>query len=531
MLENLKSDKFYSLVEELVVLENIEVSENLGFRIDGHEKIFNNCEFKDWAFDNRAIILEFNNCSFNNIQIKLAGANERITINNCSAEDVQITGTKNRTASRIEIIGDLTKIKNLKIDGEFYCNKIILDKVTGLHRATIQLNCSSIDIHNSQNIEYLMMIGEAQDQIDFKNCKEMDFIFVQEMKTERIEFSDSSKLKVHFQSTDAKYINFNRCASTSIETAYLTAEHFSLNVGSYKKVLFYHDCNFNFSATPITDELTIDNLTFHGAKPRKDRTQKIESAKIKELVFDALHNDALIQFLNCEISNQLTIYRSNLGKFQFTNVELDESCRIDLLDSNISDVHFNSFKWNRSYKLFETFDPYNQVRYETQNNFLHSLRESYRQLKANYLKNGNKIEALEFQRGELDVHLKILHQKQFTFRNFGNYLIVATNKWFSDFGQNIWKPVFFLFGFHLLIFNIILFLNQELQIRAEWPIDWNMTLKGISLYFQTLLPTHSTEIRVGNDSVSIAGFWDFAARIFSGYFIFYFISASRKYHQ
>lgn len=526
----LGEQKFHRIIEQNTTIENIEVAGDIGVRLDGHTKIFKNCHFKDWTFESHSVDLEFHNCSFNALRVFITST-RKIIINNCTAETIEISGAKEKFVSEVQIIGSSTKVDKLKIDGEFYIDKVVINGITGLTKGTMQLNCSTLDIHNSEGINYLVMFGEVKRQIDFKNCRDMKFIKVRDIKVERMEFSDSNDLQVYFESTDVKYINFNRCVSTSIETAYLTAEHFGLNVGSYKKVLFDHDCNFNFSATPITDELTIDSLTFHGAKPRKDRTQKIESAKIKELVFDALHNDALIQFLNCEISNQLTIYRSNLGKFQFTNVELDESCRIDLLDSNISDVHFNSFKWNRSYKLFETFDPYNQVRYETQNNFLHSLRESYRQLKANYLKNGNKIEALEFQRGELDVHLKILHQKQFTFRNFGNYLIVATNKWFSDFGQNIWKPVFFLFGFHLLIFNIILFLNQELQIRAEWPIDWNMTLKGISLYFQTLLPTHSTEIRVGNDSVSIAGFWDFAARIFSGYFIFYFISASRKYHQ
>jgi len=529
-MQKLGEQQFHRTVERETTIENIEVAQDLGVRLDGYAKIFKNCHFKNWAFESRVTILEFHDCTFNTLMIVLNHA-QNIIIENCTADEVTLTGAKEVLVSEIQITGSTTKIGDLKIDGGFSGRKILFDGVTGLKKASLQLNCSTLDVHNSEGIDYLVMFGEIKRQIDFKNCRDMKFIKVRDIKAERMEFSDSNDLQVYFEATDTKYINFNRCISTSIETTYLKAENLGLNVGTYKKVLFYHDCDFNFSATPITDELTIDNLTFHGAKPRKDRTLKIESAKVKELVFDALHNDAVIQFLNCEISNQLTIYRSNLGKFQFTNVELDESCRIDLLDSNISDVHFNSFKWNRRYKLFETFDPYNQVRYETQNNFLHSLRESYRQLKANYLKNGNKIEALEFQRGELDVHLKILHKKRFSFRNIGNYLIVATNKWFSDFGQNIWKPLFFLFGFHLLIFNFIVYQNPDIDFDIGWPIDWNETQKASSLYFQTLLPTHSTEIRFDNRSISIGGFLDFIARICSGYFIFYFISASRKYHQ
>jgi hypothetical protein len=276
-------------------------------------------------------------------------------------------------------------------------------------------------------------------------------------------------------------------------------------------------------------------LIFQGAKPKKDRTLKVEKAKIKELSFEGLQNDALILFLNCEVSNVLRFYQSNLGKFQFSNVKVDESCRIDLLDSGIIDVHFNSFRWNKSYKLFEIFDPYILVRYDTPNSFLHSLRESYRQLKANYLKNGNKIEALEFQRREMEIYLKILSQKRFhSWRNLGNYLIVKTNKWFSDFGQNIWKPLIFLLLSHLIFANLI-FHDFQLGFNPTFvlnELDYSSTFKAINLYFQTLLPIHGTAVKdMFGKEISIGGLWDFLDRILASYFIFYFVSATRKYHQ
>jgi hypothetical protein len=433
------------------------------------------------------------------------------------------------------VTGNETKIEQFEINGEFFCGKIILDGITGLRKTTMQLNCKTIDVHNTQGIEYFVIFGEVKKQIDFKNCRDMSFVVIRDMKSERIEISDSVSLDIKFEVVDVKYINFNRCTSTSIETTYLTADHFGLNEGSYETIRFYHDCNFNFLASHILEQLTINKLIFQGAKPKKDRTLKVEKAKIKELSFEGLQNDALILFLNCEVSNVLRFYQSNLGKFQFSNVKVDESCRIDLLDSGIIDVHFNSFRWNKSYKLFEIFDPYILVRYDTPNSFLHSLRESYRQLKANYLKNGNKIEALEFQRREMEIYLKILSQKRFhSWRNLGNYLIVKTNKWFSDFGQNIWKPLIFLLLSHLIFANLI-FHDFQLGFNPTFvlnELDYSSTFKAINLYFQTLLPIHGTAVKdMFGKEISIGGLWDFLDRILASYFIFYFVSATRKYHQ
>jgi hypothetical protein len=533
--KKLNSEEFFSEIQQTTVLEDIEVPVDIGWRIDDHEKVFNNCQFKDWVFENRANTLQFNDCTFNTLQITLTKTTKKVILNNCSAKNVELIGRQDTSMYRIELTGDATNIEKFEINGEFFCNKIILDGITGLRKTTMQLNCSNIDVHNARGIEYLVVFGEVKKQIDFKNCRDMSFIVIRDMKTERIEISDSGNLNVNLESIDVKYINFNRCTSTSIETTYLAADHLGLNDGSYETIRFYHDCNFNFSASPITEKLTINHLTFRAAKPQKDRILKIEKAKIKELLFEGLQNDALILFLNCEVSNVLRFYQSNLGKFQFTNVKVEESCRIDLLDSSIIDVHFNSFRWNRSYKLFEDFDAEILVRHDSQINFLHSLRESYRQLKANYLKNGNKIEALEFQRREMEIHFKILRQKRFhNWHNLGNYLIVATNKWFSDFGQNIWKPVVFLLLSHLIFSNLI-FHNFQLGFNPTYvltELDYSNTFRAINLYFQTLLPIHGTSAKdMFGREISIGGLWDFLDRILSSYFIFYFVSATRKYHQ
>jgi hypothetical protein len=327
-------------------------------------------------------------------------------------------------------------------------------------------------------------------------------------------------------------MNFHRCSDTSLEASYLTAEHLGLYEGTFKKVQLYHECDFNLSAD---NNVKIESLVFYGSRITKGRRLNIEEVSFNELEFNTIYNEGLIQILNCRIGRRLAVVKSNLGQLQLTNVTIDKECRIDILDSNINDVLFNSFKWNRSYKLSESFDAWTQVRYKTVLNFLFSLRESYRQLKANYLKNGNKIEALEFQKGEMNMHYRILSSSKFSsFRNLGNFLIVATNKWASDFGQNIWKPLLWLLIMHLVVINLlILSFNVGICAATSFEaIDCIATIKGGDLFFHTLLPTHFATVRaLDNSEVYIGGFLDFLSRILSGYFIFYFISASRKYHQ
>jgi hypothetical protein len=160
------------------------------------------------------------------------------------------------------------------------------------------------------------------------------------------------------------------------------------------------------------------------------------------------------------------------------------------------------------------------------NEFYKCLRETYRQLKSTYVAQGKKIESLEFQKRELIMHYKILNEiKWKSSANFGNYLIIGSNKLASDFGQNIWKPLIGLFFVHFILFNCFLPANDIGYISSDF--DWKFTKDMISQYFFTLLPTHPFLL----DGKNIGGFWDVLMRIFSGYFIFYFITASRKYHQ
>lgn len=252
---------------------------------------------------------------------------------------------------------------------------------------------------------------------------------------------------------------------------------------------------------------------------------KLLDVNIGELITSDFENNGVFSLNNCTISNKFDVSASNLGKTLFNNTSIGDNAQVSLINSNVMDATFSNMKWRKDFNVFQF----------PKGDLLPAIRESYRQLKANYLKNGNKIEALEFQKHELRVHYEFLKQKKFTrpiSKNLGNFLIVGTNKWSSDFGQNIWKPLILLFIFHLIFFNFLLWHTPDLGVKIGGSFDSDLISKGFRLYFQTLLPVRGTEIKLGStQSISIAGFWDFLTRISSGYFIYYFVSASRKYHQ
>lgn len=504
--------------------------------ISGEKKIFNNCQFNKLRCHTEAKKLEFNGCSFEELQLDVGSGVNSLIFNNCELKVLHIrltTGAK--MVSLIQFKGADTVIGNMELEGDAEVFNVVFDQVKEITKATLKLNCHSTQFSNVQKADYLVVYGKVEGTLSVSKCSNFNFFVIRDLESDRIELSDLDKLDIQFDSVKSRYINFSRCTEVVMSATYLTASNVGISEGSFKEITLYHQCDFNFRSSVFGDErLPIGKLTFASSKVPKERVFTFEDTTIGELSASLVHNEGLIHLLNARITERLELFRSNLGKFQFTNVEITPDSDVQVLDCNITDVLYNGFRWNKNYQMIEVFDAWATVRYNSPLSFLYSLRESYRQLKANYQKAGNKIEALEFQKREMNIHHRILSGEKFrSWRNFGNYLIVATNKWFSDFGQNIWKPVVWLLLAHGVIFTIMLF-NFDLGIHLATSgsaIDWPITGKAVNLFFHTLLPTHSAMvINADGKEISIAGFLDFFSRICSGYFIYYFISASRKYH-
>lgn len=272
-----------------------------------------------------------------------------------------------------------------------------------------------------------------------------------------------------------------------------------------------------------------------------DFSVSINNVEIAQMRFNHSANYGKFGFHNASFKNEFSLINSQVGAFSLNNVKFSPSCSIQIHETQLLDATVTNVDWGAFFQLDELN---NKPQYDNELDFQRSLQESYRQLKEVLQKSSNKIASLEFQRHELDKQLQVLaitkHQTKFSTTNknllwktWGNYFILWTHKKASNFGQDVLRPFLLLFAFHLVWFNIFLLVNKVEY--APFYVNWNLdaTCKGISDFFYTLLPTHGSTLTSFSTAkeVPIIGFWDLIMRVSSGYFIFYFITAARKYHS
>ena len=85
--------------------------------------------------------------------------------------------------------------------------------------------------------------------------------------------------------------------------------------------------------------------------------------------------------------------------------------------------------------------------------YYYPLRESYRQLVAVSNKELNKIDSLFFQKQELRIYYEIIKYDKFnSWAGLKDYLVLESNKWFSDFRQDFLRPIAWWLSIHGILF-------------------------------------------------------------------------------
>jgi hypothetical protein len=333
--------------------------------------------------------------------------------------------------------------------------------------------------------------------------------------------SDGSVESVSISKCDVKKLNLKNCKAGTLSIYAGFIDEIELKPKSCSDVAIRGISFFDKDFGQTTPSHRINKISLSNWKNIKETTFFFAFLQLKEFSAHEINylNNALFDTIS--VSENFTIMDSTLIKCRFHKVKLRD-CKIHLFDTFLQDCDLVNVKWPERHLINEAVDSYSQ--YE-------SIREVYRQLKKVSLSQNDKIGALEFQTNEMRMHYSHLYTKpNKTLRDYGNFLIVGTHKWASDFGQNIWKPILFLFAFHLLFFALLSVL--ELQIYPSvFRIDWSLTYEMFNAYFITILPTHSPTLLIQGGEQNIGGWLDFIIRVSSGYFLFYFIYSSRKYHQ
>jgi hypothetical protein len=508
-------------------------------------KSFHNCKFKTLKVRGNGDIL-FANCEFEELHFGSNGYVNSFRLENCSAKFVLLqTGGDN-------------KFQTLQVDG----GSIDIFHFKGTaHTATFEkVTFKKFEISDSKITSVLSLEELTAITTLFIRQSEIEDFAIEQIagceaiidscQFREIFVSSSKDVEVGMMTVSATNTHFFGNTNQNLFLTDFTSDTILLEGGTYGTISLLGDCDFNLETFPVSEgdnkdavqRSTVKALIIRDSIVKADRSVQFKSMDFNLVKFENLQNDGTIILSNSEITQRLQILESDLQQTRFNNISLTPQCDFDLLDSDISDVTFNNFKWNKHFQLSEK---YSNEKYDREDGYLLTLRESYRQLKSNHLKNNNKIIALEFQKHELRIHLQIVQKSVASawkrsgepFLNpLGNYFVLWTHKAASDFGMNVWKPLLFLFLFHFVFFNTLLVYTPELNLTPFENISWQATQDAWGKYFYTLLPIHTFNLPRFESSIEakpifIAGFWDFLMRLSSGYFIFYFLTASRKYHQ
>ncbi len=488
------------------------------------------------------IDLSFNNCIIKELDVS-ADYGRNISLINCSIKHLRIS-TENGLfqIGKLEITGAQTKIDKMEIT-QGSIQSLSITEPEGFGELNI-LNTSigTLNLSVMRSGPNINCKNPTITAASVNNCTSLT-LNVDNGNIHQLEVSKCSACTFNLTDTSGAAFRFFENRVQSIDFKSSEIKKVALESGTFDTLWFHNKCDISLHTEIGESKTEIREIRFENCELPTDGMLSFVSISIKILYVYNLRNRGRIYLQDSTISEYLIIQNSDVGKFDFDNIDLSDKTQFNIATSAINEARFNSFSWPNGYKFYETWEGNKneyQKRFKDETSFLLAIREGYRQLKSNHLKIDNKIIALEFQKNEMRMQYEIVKKNwNNSWADRANFLIVGTHKWVSDFGQNIWKPFLLLLIVHLVLFVGLLYSNPDLNLRPFGNITLDATCDGVSKYFQTLLLTHGFSIAPYSDNsdeastswVSIGGVWDTAIRIFSAYFIFYFISASRKYHQ
>ncbi len=330
-------------------------------------------------------------------------------------------------------------------------------------------------------------------------------------------------------SVNLKYAKIGQVICHHIKTQ---GKSFNASVSNIDELII--DCNFNHIAFV---ETTINKCVISSQSSKSNlsvirsnfKTIRIKDSNCKKINVQSTEMAAFDLFRTQNediIFSNLKTKKLYISEVACKNVKLSE---IRIYKFCIRKTEFEN--WNIGYidwsKNLELFTPEtNQTK--IQKNL--ELIETSRTLKKYFREKGNLIDSEIFRTSELNSYLRYLWSKLLKKDLSGNQiidlLILGTNKLFSNFGNSLLRPLIFLFSIHFVLFFQLIENNSVgFEICFIGP-DCKPSSELIGFYFNLLNPIHKL-IDVNGQIVYSS--IDFFMRISSGYFIYYFLLATRKF--
>lgn len=364
----------------------------------------------------------------------------------------------------------------------------------------------------------------------FSNGKFSDDFIVKGLKSEEtsiIGAEFSKELSIDFDDTDNEVLGYHR-------NVFLLGNKFGqlLDVnGNSDQVIEKLTISSNrsqegtiqFTACSVKEALVSGDL--------KNGNIRFDTCNFEKLQFSGLTNSATISLAACsaieEVESLFEVENSNLGKFELLNSSLESFSKVRITDSILIELVPVGVDWFEDSNLEVSFD----------NTDHKERREIYRQLKQVCDKQGDRIQALEFQALELVAFRKEIKEDKGWFDK--DRWILRFSKT-NDFGLNWLKPIYWVLGLTVFVFFPIIVACASPEINP-WPatslrdleVTRDVFWKHIDVLPQLFNPARWTFRLFPDVEQRDLGFgthfWDGLQRIVLAFFIVQVVAAFRKY--
>ena len=213
---------------------------------------------------------------------------------------------------------------------------------------------------------------------------------------------------------------------------------------------------------------------------------------------------------------------SDLGKMTFFDVDFKMASTVSIKNCYLIDLTFVNVTWPSD------FGPV--IGNEDAPGCL-DLKETYRQLKHSYSKQGDSILEHKFHALEMHAHIKCLMSSlgSLTFenslKNISSLLILCLSRWTSNFGLSISRPLIIMTLFCGVLFSCLVSLSYFPGLLPEFNLSFDSIMITLANFINFLNPLRRLDTKPITAGLTL----DVISRIIVSYCIYNFIRATRRF--
>jgi hypothetical protein len=452
-------------------------------------------DFEKVNFIEGQIPLVISDCFFKKITIvnteEISFQDISLMFSNCYIEDIQIEGICTANIS-------------LLLSNSIVSGKIENDKIRNVH-------CYNCCLMGS-----LFLIKLETVNVTFSD-KYSQLFQMKHFKDRISDFEKLSEIKQSYYIYDCKTVRFS---TDNKDQSKIAGRNINLSL-SYKS----EDLHLNTNVSNVF----LQSLSITGNPGGKI---SVENAKIERLYLRDFSPSGEVSFYNVssisaldpkadlEKETKMEIHRCNLDNAWLDNIYFDQYNIVSFYRTKFSKTIFTACNFPLNYATFERFQTLENVHYKDikSENYHKDQYEIFLQLKKSLESTGNYFEAQKLQ--------SIAHEalRRIKMVPFWDRLILRINRFSNNHGLSIWRPFWRFFAFSIVLY--IAYLWCLGRVFNSNKIDYIL----FGSYFSFIDLTHRTDFLVDKDEYTgWALAIDFLNKVISGFFIYQFIAAFRKY--